>query len=491
MFNDDTFDDRIACGLWSWQYLPSALHLVAYFDLAMTMKKLLEHDASNINLGADGDLTPMKLATDAKDGFVFELLLERNDVDMPDRFFGAAKRGHVEGVSLCLSKGADIHMRDAHGLTALDLAAKKGHKDIVQVLLARHGRETPVHPTFTDALYYAVKAGHCKVCQMVLERVGVGILEHKDPQGQTVLHAAASCGRQDVVKLLLQLMSEETLTHRSLAGRTALSDAALRGHRNVVHILLERYSAETLVQSDREGQTALYHAALCKHWEVVQLIIEHSSREVLERQEEICQAVLCNAAAHAPLSMVQLLLERTARRCSSNGESTSPATGPTTRWSFSKDVLARQDMQGRTAVHMAVLRREKEVLAALLELQPDLAIVDDEGLTALRYAMDAMNSRSVRLILEHWTGTKADAAELDRHQMSFIHWSAKVGSCIALEKLLALDLGASVLGKDVHGRTPLQYACKQGDPTVIDLTAQICQGRCGNIEDVDISWRER
>ena len=49
----------------------------------------------------------------------------------------AAKSGHLEIIQLLLERGADINTRDRKGKTALHLAAKSGHLDITKLLLER------------------------------------------------------------------------------------------------------------------------------------------------------------------------------------------------------------------------------------------------------------------------------------------------------------------------------------------------------------------
>jgi ankyrin repeat protein len=41
----------------------------------------------------------------------------------------------VENVKLLLQKGADVNMADSSGNTPMDIAANKGHDDIVMLLL--------------------------------------------------------------------------------------------------------------------------------------------------------------------------------------------------------------------------------------------------------------------------------------------------------------------------------------------------------------------
>jgi ankyrin repeat protein len=58
----------------------------------------------------------------------------------------AAEMGFREAVDVLLAAGADANVRDASGLTPLDIAEEHGSHDIVAALLragARSGRELP------------------------------------------------------------------------------------------------------------------------------------------------------------------------------------------------------------------------------------------------------------------------------------------------------------------------------------------------------------
>ena len=50
--------------------------------------------------------------------------------------------GEITIVKLLLDKGADVNLKDTHGLTAVQFAADADHPDIVKALLARGGKIT-------------------------------------------------------------------------------------------------------------------------------------------------------------------------------------------------------------------------------------------------------------------------------------------------------------------------------------------------------------
>ena len=85
----------------------------------------------------------------------------------------AAKRGHTQVVSLLLSYGADTEVRGlAYGTTALIAAAQQGHVGSVRALL--HHRADPnkcLHDGST-ALDKAVQGRHAEVEQLLAAALG-------------------------------------------------------------------------------------------------------------------------------------------------------------------------------------------------------------------------------------------------------------------------------------------------------------------------------
>jgi ankyrin repeat protein len=47
---------------------------------------------------------------------------------------GAAKKGHIDIVKVLIASGADLNAKDNYGNTALKLAANAGHIEIVELL---------------------------------------------------------------------------------------------------------------------------------------------------------------------------------------------------------------------------------------------------------------------------------------------------------------------------------------------------------------------
>jgi len=129
-----------------------------------------------------------------------------------------------EDLEEALNAGADVNSKDKYGQTPLMWASRRGHRDIVEIL---------------------IKAG-----------ANVNV---KDNHNMTALIEASINDRQLSVGLLIEAGAD--LNAKYSDGRTALMHASFRGKIDIVEILIR--AGVDLNAIDNNGQTAL-HVAL--HW---------------------------------------------------------------------------------------------------------------------------------------------------------------------------------------------------------------------------------
>ncbi len=129
---------------------------------------------------------------------------------------------------------------DTLGAKPIHYAARAGHRDVVEVLLAgvepllsRPG-PVPFHDNVGDGpLHYAARGGHRPVVELLLAR---GFDPRRSNDGYvTALHEAARHGHRTIVELLLA--AGASATESDGMGNTPLSLARAGGHESVARLL--------------------------------------------------------------------------------------------------------------------------------------------------------------------------------------------------------------------------------------------------------------
>ena len=170
----------------------------------------------------------------------------------------------------------DVNANDCMGMTALSWAAKRGHEEVVNILLEREG----INPDQADTNYgrtslsWAAKNGHEGVVKMLLEREGVNPDLAATKDGQTPLSLAAENGYEGVVKMLLEREEVNPDRPDTRYGRTPLSWAARNGRQGVVKMLFKWGDVNPDRADAEDGQTLLLWAAMNGHEEVVKMLLE-------------------------------------------------------------------------------------------------------------------------------------------------------------------------------------------------------------------------
>ena len=132
-----------------------------------------------------------------------------------------ARKGSVKGVSMMLSKGADIHAGDDG---ALRWASQNGHLEVVKYLI-EHG--AVIHADDDYALALASEKGHLDVVRYLIEHEANVHAEDDEP-----LRVASYEGHVEVVKYLVEQGAD---IHAD--DDWALRGASQKGHLEVVKYL--------------------------------------------------------------------------------------------------------------------------------------------------------------------------------------------------------------------------------------------------------------
>ena len=175
----------------------------------------------------------------------------------------AALWGHADVVQLMIDKGEYLDARNVQGQTAFELAAAKGHTEIMKML---------------------IEAGADKRSKALLE--------------------AAKNGHVDAVRFLLAAGVTELVNPKYSGTTTPLMLAAKGGHKAVAELLLD--AGADVFYSDAANYTALYYAVDGGHADIVKMFLERDSGCFYGRGESFIEA----AARKGNAEIMQMLLDR-------------------------------------------------------------------------------------------------------------------------------------------------------------------------------------
>ena len=191
-----------------------------------------------------------------------------------------------------------MNFKDVHSWTPIMWACRKGHKNIVQLLIdhsnenidfnARIKRCSNNFPCYEcdyhgnshyTPLMLACKFGHQDVVQLLIEQPNGKIdFNAKAGFGCTSLMLACKYGKKDVVKLLLDHSSilNIDLHAKDPYSYTAFSLACQSGHTEVVQLFLDHSEKEIFLSSKNDfGLPAIDVATIRGEKQVAQLLYEH------------------------------------------------------------------------------------------------------------------------------------------------------------------------------------------------------------------------
>ncbi len=224
----------------SWQPESASIHKAAGQGALERVTQLVASRSELLNLRNQQGRTPLLKAVLARQWPVATFLIEKGaDVNAQDgegktALLAAAFFGETGVVKLILARGGDA-AGGAHllGFTPLHLAARAGHKDIVELQLARGAPLEARDQEGRTPLATAAAQGQSAVLEALLAR-GAS-LEASDRKGSTPLLLAALGGHLAEVKTLLT--KGASVNARNSLGSTPLSVAAREGYSGVAGAL--------------------------------------------------------------------------------------------------------------------------------------------------------------------------------------------------------------------------------------------------------------
>jgi len=219
------------------------LHLAAEQGHVDVASMLLDAGAA-VDAGEEDGETALHYAAWRSQLAMGRLLVERgSNLEVRNRWgrtpllIVARETGHVGMARLLIDAGADVSARDIGNSSSLELAAWRGFRELVNLLLD-HGAELPP-PDSRDGqalAMFAADKGLVRLFNLCADSgVDLGLRNENDG---SLLHSASQGGSADVVERLLEAGFDPN--ERDRYGRTPLHYAAEMGRRAVAEKLLEK-----------------------------------------------------------------------------------------------------------------------------------------------------------------------------------------------------------------------------------------------------------
>ncbi|RYP00788.1 hypothetical protein DL764_006422 [Monosporascus ibericus] len=187
---------------------------------------------------------------------IVKLLLKTNMVDLNLRD------------DFLLDEGADIESNDKIGCSPLSIASRTSHSDTVRLLLDRGADIESKDNAGCSPLLIAAWNNRCDMVRLLLDN-GADI-ESKNMDNCSPLLIALRTGHSDVVRLLLDRGAD--IESKDKIGCSPLSIAAWNNRCDMVRLLLD-YGAD-IESKDYTGCSPLLIAAKTRHFDILQLLVD-------------------------------------------------------------------------------------------------------------------------------------------------------------------------------------------------------------------------
>lgn len=391
----------------------TALHYTAQFGLSIVAGKILSSSEE-----------PVAETVNIKDSWGKAPLL------------WAAKRGQRDIAELLLNNGADINARGGFYGNALQVASSGGYEAVVKLLLDK-GAKLNMQDEDSNMLQTAAASGHELIVMALLNKFA-----DVNAQGGfygSALQAASAEGHELVVKRLLD-RGADVNAEGGFYGNS-IQAASARGYKSILKLLLDK-GAKVDVQGGYYGN-ALQAASAAGNKSIAKLLLARGKRTDIDMDGGRYGSALQAASARGHKSIVKLLLN----------------TGV--------DMEAQNGRYGN-ALCAASATGNESIVRLLLKAGADINAWSALYGNALCAASTGGHESVVKFLISRGISFEAE----NHHGETAASLSAFRGELAILQRILSLSKG-NIYAPDRYGRTLLWWAAAGGQVEVVEaLTSQ-------------------
>uniref|UniRef100_I1Q130 PGG domain-containing protein n=1 Tax=Oryza glaberrima TaxID=4538 RepID=I1Q130_ORYGL len=295
----------------------------------------------------------------------------------------------------------------------------------------------------SSVLHIAASRGHLKLVVMICTH-DISLIKLRNNQLDTPLICAARAGHVDVVDYLVRAASAMQEPERSVlrawnsGGATAMHEAVRNGYAPVLQKLMSSDSGLATMVDDK-GMSPLYLVA--------------SKLRGARWKNRVARCGQHRRGSQLPPSFSARTLFKLLNEMSESLR----------RW---EPTLAEKvDIDGRTALHYAVLTGETGLVELLLDNSSAAYIPDNDGLFPVHVAAIAGKASVTRMLMEMCLNCDE---LLDNKQRNVLHCAVEYGRLMVVWYICRNPKFTRLLNAgDCEGNTPLHLAVKHGNAIII------------------------
>ncbi len=302
----------------------------------------------------------------------------------------AVRNGIIDMVELLAAHNAQIDLRSrTEETTALMESCLKCHSDITRCLISKGANVHLIDANGDSALSHASSSG-CLSSVESLVRNGAKIDVQNKTKEKTPLMSASEFGFIKIIRFLILNNADVNLVDHN--GEEALSYAASRGYITSAQLLL-KYGARINLQNTMDQKTPIMLASMAGHLKMVKLLISegadillldnmgykastYAKNNCVKVLGTYLKTLLIEAVCAGDLLEVESLLE-------AGSDPNKPCS------------------EGNLPLTIGAKKNRHHCLDALLQHGADSNLIDGEGLHALMIASSLGHLKCIRILLKH------------------------------------------------------------------------------------------
>jgi len=441
----------------------TALHIAVKWSHTDLVKLLINNGADVNATNKLGDTSLIEAAKENNKDVVALLVDAGSDIDAQQGLFlntslhWAAEKGHKPVVQLLIESGASVDSKNRRGETPVDLAIKRGYRDIIELLTSK-GADVTLHLA-------ALRGDLEKVRSLIAEGTDVN---DEDAEGHTAFHMAAGRGHINVVRFLLAKGADPDSRER-VSGATPLNLAVEMGQKDMAELLLSR-GADVNARCKQINITPLQVAASQGNIDMAALLIARGA-DVNTRYESNWHksdwTPLRYAIQGCNTEMIQLLIDNGARLDVTDRRGRSLAT--VAMYNEDREIVELLLAVGAdVTIQLAAFVGDMEKIKNLIDEGVDINLQNEIGYTPLHYAAMAGNTQVVELLITEGARIDINSSEdFKRKVYSPLHLAVNYGRTEVVRLLISKSADVEI--KDAGDCTPLHQAAYMGHKDIVEI----------------------